>query len=101
MIMRLRPTADGGWRLPFHPQDTIASEQATHGVHWADWTSTDCPALFVLARNSQVMPPEQGREIVARRAHTHLTELDGDHFVHTTDPQGFAAAVKDFLDTLR
>ncbi|MFJ7217753.1 alpha/beta fold hydrolase [Amycolatopsis sp. NPDC098790] len=97
---KLRPTADGGWRLPFHPQDTIASERATHGDHWADWTSTDCPALFVLARSSQVITPEQGREAVARRANTHLAELDGDHFVHTTDPRAFGAAVKDFLDTL-
>ncbi|GAB2790260.1 alpha/beta fold hydrolase [Amycolatopsis magusensis] len=97
---KLRPTTDGGWRLPFHPHDTIASEQATHGDHWADWTATDCPALFVLARDSQVLTLAEGREAVARRANTHLAELDGDHFVHTTDPQGFATAVKDFLDTL-
>ncbi|GAA4483521.1 alpha/beta hydrolase [Actinoallomurus oryzae] len=97
---KLRPTADGGWRLPFHPQDTITSEEGTHGDHWADWTSTECPALFVLARNSQVITPEEGRQIVARRANTRLAELDGDHFAHTTDPDGFAAAVKNFLDTL-
>jgi pimeloyl-ACP methyl ester carboxylesterase len=97
---RLRPTADGGWRLPFHPQDTITSEQGTHSDHWADWTSTACPALFVRARNSQVITPEEGREIVARRANTRLAELDGDHFAYTTDPDGFAAAVKNFLDTL-
>ncbi len=35
---KLRPTADGGRRLPFHPQDTIASERGTHGDHRADWT---------------------------------------------------------------
>jgi pimeloyl-ACP methyl ester carboxylesterase len=97
---RLRPTADGGWRLPFHPQDTITSEQGTHSDHWADWTSTACPALFVRARNSQVITPEEGREIVARRANTRLAELGGDHFAYTTDPDGFAAAVKNFLDTL-
>jgi pimeloyl-ACP methyl ester carboxylesterase len=97
---RLRPTADGGWRLPFHPQDTITSEQGTHSDHWADWTSTACPALFVRARNSQVITPEEGREIVTRRANTRLAELDGDHFAYTTDPDGFAAAVKNFLDTL-
>lgn len=97
---KLRPTADGGWRLPFHPQDTITSEQGTRGDHWADWTSTTCPALFVLARDSQVITPENGREIIARRPGTRLAELDGDHFVHTTDPDGFAAAVKAFLDTL-
>jgi pimeloyl-ACP methyl ester carboxylesterase len=97
---KLRPTPGGGWRLPFHPQDTITSEQGTHGDHWADWTSTTCPALFVLARDSQVITPEDGKEIVVRRANTQLVELDGDHFVHTTDPDGFAAAVKTFLDTL-
>ncbi|ETK35343.1 alpha/beta fold hydrolase [Microbispora sp. ATCC PTA-5024] len=97
---KLRPIANGGWRLPFHPQDTITSEQGTHGDHWADWTSTQCSALFVLARNSQVITPEEGRQIAARRANTRLAEIDGDHFAHTTDPDGFAAAVKGFLDTL-
>ena len=90
---RLRPTADGGWRLPFHPQDTVTSER--HGDHWADWASTACPALFVRARDSQVITPEEARKIVTR-----LAELDGDHFACTTDPDGFAVAVKDFLDTL-
>ncbi|TDD86837.1 alpha/beta hydrolase [Actinomadura darangshiensis] len=97
---KLRPTADGGWRLPFHPQDTITSEQGTHGDHWADWTATECPALFVHARDSQVITPEQAHQIVTRRAGTRRAELDGDHFVHTTDPQGFATAVNAFLDTL-
>ncbi|MQY03751.1 Haloalkane dehalogenase [Actinomadura sp. RB68] len=97
---KLRPTPDGGRRLPFHPQDTIVSEQGTHGDHWADWTATTCPALFVLARGSQVITPEEGRLIVARRPGTRLAELDGDHFVHTNDPQGFATAVGDFLATL-
>lgn len=55
---KLRPTPDGGWRLPFHPQDTVASERGTRGDHWADWTSTICPALFVFARNSQVIAAE-------------------------------------------
>ncbi|GAA0365000.1 alpha/beta hydrolase [Actinoallomurus spadix] len=97
---KLRPTADGGWRLPFHPQDTIASEQGTRGDHWADWTATGCPALFVHARSSQVITPEEARQIVGRRAGTRLSELDGDHFAHTTDPDGFATAVRDFLETL-
>lgn len=97
---KFRPTGDGGWRLPFHPQDTIASEEGTRGDHWADWIASDCPALFVMARSSQVITAEEGREIVGRRANTRLAELDGDHFVHTTDPAGFAAAVRGFLDVL-
>ncbi|GAA4619602.1 alpha/beta hydrolase [Actinoallomurus vinaceus] len=97
---KLRATADGGWRLPFHPQDTVDSESATRGDHWADWTASTCPALFVLGRNSQVIPLDEGREIVAKRPNTHLAELDTDHFVHTADPEGFALAVKGFLATL-
>lgn len=97
---KLRPAADGRWRLPFHPQDTIDSESATHGDHWADWTASTCPALFVLGRNSQAIPLEEGRQIAAKRPGTRLAELDTDHFVHTADPEGFANAVKDFLATL-
>jgi len=96
----LRPTPDGGWRLPFHPQDTITSEQQTHGDHWPDWTSTTCPALFVQARNSQVITPEEARQIATRRPNTRLIELAGDHFAHTTNPEAFATAVKTFLNTL-
>ncbi|MCP2339249.1 alpha/beta fold hydrolase [Actinomadura rupiterrae] len=98
---KLRPTPGGGWRLPFHPQDTITSEQATHGDHWADWTATTCPALFVLANNSQVLTPEQGKDYVTGRPNTDLAELDGDHFAYATDPQGFATAVKGFLASLQ
>ncbi|POM26034.1 Tropinesterase [Actinomadura rubteroloni] len=97
---KLRPTPDGGWRLPFHPQDTVTSEQGTHGDHWPDWTATTCPALFVLASHSQVITPEQGRQIVARRPNTRVAELDGDHFAHATDPEAFTAAVRTFLMTL-
>lgn len=97
---RLRPMDGGGWRLPFHPQDTVASEQGTRGDHGDDWTATRCPALYVLARRSQVITPDEGREIVADRPNTRLAELDGDHFVHTTHPREFAAAVREFLETL-
>ncbi|GAA0954224.1 alpha/beta hydrolase [Actinocorallia libanotica] len=97
---KLRPTPDGGWRLPFHPQDTLVSESATRGDHRADWTASTCPALFVLGRNSQVFTPDEGRRLVADRPGTRLAELDTDHFVHTADPEGFATAVRDFLTTL-
>ncbi|GIG62711.1 hypothetical protein Lfu02_70830 [Longispora fulva] len=96
----VREHAAGGWRLPFHPADTILSEQGTHGDRWTDWTASTCPALLVLALRSQALPVDQGRAMAARRPNTALVELDTDHFIHTADPVGFAAAVRTFLGGL-
>ncbi|WP_412537839.1 alpha/beta hydrolase [Longispora sp. K20-0274] len=96
----VRELADRGWRLPFHPADTILSEEGTHGDRWADWTGSACPALLVLALRSQALPREQGHAMVERRPGTTLVELDTDHFVHTADPAGFATAVRTFLGGL-
>ena len=35
-----------------------------------------------------------------QRPHTRLVELHGDHFVHVQDPDGFTAAILDFLGSL-
>lgn len=94
---RLRRRSDGTWHLPFHPQDTITSENDTHGDHWADWLTGTCPGLLILARHSQALPQEQGHAMAARRPNTRLAELDTDHFIHTADPTGFAKAVAGFL----
>jgi pimeloyl-ACP methyl ester carboxylesterase len=68
---KLRPTPDGGWRLPFHPQDTIASEQGTHGDHWADRTATECPALLYWLATARSSPPRKaGRSSPAARTPT-------------------------------
>ncbi|MEV0092153.1 alpha/beta hydrolase [Streptomyces sp. NPDC050738] len=96
----LRPTPDGGWRLPFHPQDTIDSETLVHGDHWADWTGSTCPALFIHGTKSQVITTELAQQMTERRPHTTTVQLDGDHFAHAQDPEGFAAAVTAFLAAL-
>ncbi|MFD7630080.1 alpha/beta fold hydrolase [Streptomyces sp. NPDC059851] len=97
----LRPLPDGsGWRLPFHPRDTVDSENAVHGDHWEQWLAGECPALLVHGLKSQVLPPEQARDMVARRPRTAYRPLETDHFVQVGDPEGFARAVRDFLDTL-
>jgi pimeloyl-ACP methyl ester carboxylesterase len=96
----VRENADGSWRLPFHPEDTIASEAHTRGDHWDDWLAGTCPALLVLALRSQALTIEQGHAMVERRSGTRLAELDTDHFVHTADPAGFAKVVREFLDSL-
>ncbi|MFC5661743.1 alpha/beta fold hydrolase [Kitasatospora misakiensis] len=96
---RLRRNADGGWRLPFRPQEMYRSEDAVHGDHWADWTATSCPALLVRGTRG-VVPAEQAAAMVERRPATTAVELDADHFVYAAAPEAFAAAVRDFLGTL-
>ncbi|MCB5181770.1 alpha/beta fold hydrolase [Streptomyces antimicrobicus] len=98
----LRPLPDGsGWRLPFHPQDTVTSENAVHGDHWAQWLTSSCPALLVHGRRSQVLSAAQADAMVARRPGTTYAALDTDHFVALQDPEGFAAAVTAFLAALQ
>ncbi|MEV4499963.1 alpha/beta hydrolase [Micromonospora arborensis] len=96
---RLRKNADDSWRLPFHPQEMYQSEEQVHGDHFDDWTATTCPALLAHATKG-VIPPEQVRAMVERRANTVSVELDADHLIYTTAPDAFAAAVRAFLATI-
>lgn len=94
----LRPLPGGaGWRLPFHPQDTVDSENLVHGDHWKQWLATDCPALLIHGLRSQVLPAEQAHAMCSRRPGTVYRPLDTDHFVQLADPEGFATAVREFL----
>ncbi|MGR8011476.1 alpha/beta fold hydrolase [Streptomyces hypolithicus] len=96
---RLRENPDGSWRLPFHPQEMYQSEESVHGDHWGDWTATTCPALLVHGTKG-VIPAEQVRAMVERRPGTVSAELDADHLIPVSDPDGFAAAVRVFLTAL-
>lgn len=94
----LRPLPGGdGWRLPFHPQDTLASERQVHGDHWAQWLASDCPALVINGRTSQALPAEQAAAMASLRPRTSLVTLETDHFVQLQDPKGFARSVREFL----
>lgn len=94
----LRPLPDGnGWRLPFHPQDTLDSERQVHGDHWAQWLASDCPALLINGSTSQVLPAEQAAAMASLRPRTSLVTLETDHFVQLQDPKGFTRAVREFL----
>ncbi|MER6214430.1 alpha/beta fold hydrolase [Streptomyces sp. NPDC001272] len=96
-----RPLPDGsGWRLPFHPQDTVDSENLVHGDHWKQWLATDCPALLIHGRRSQTLTADHAHAMTTRRPHTAYHPLDTDHFVPREDPEGFATAVGEFLATL-
>ncbi|MGV9776259.1 alpha/beta fold hydrolase [Streptosporangium sp. NPDC003464] len=95
----LRESPDGTWRLPFHPQDIVDSEDLVHGDHWNDWLASTCPALLVRGVKG-VIPAEQAHAMIERRPGTRLVELETDHFVHTGDPEGFTRAVGGFLRSL-
>lgn len=97
----LRPLSDGsGWRLPFHPRDTVDSENLVHGDHWNQWLATDCPALVIHGLRSQVLPAEQALAMCSTRPATTYRSLDTDHFVPQADPEGFARSVREFLATI-
>ncbi|GAA4596182.1 hypothetical protein GCM10023194_67700 [Planotetraspora phitsanulokensis] len=89
-----------GWGLAFRPQDMVTSVGQVNGNHWDDWLATDCPALLIHGTRSDTLTAEHAKEMAVRRPNTHLDELATGHTVHETDPAGFAATVRAFLDTL-
>ncbi|GCD36921.1 alpha/beta hydrolase [Streptomyces chrestomyceticus JCM 4735] len=96
----LRRQDDGGWRLPFVPEDVVASDLGVRGDHWPVWLASDCPALLVHGRTSFLVTPGLAREMAERRPHTRRVELDAGHFIPTEDPEGLVRAVREFLGTL-
>jgi pimeloyl-ACP methyl ester carboxylesterase len=95
----LRENPDGSWRLPFVPQDMVDSEALVTGDYWADWVGSECPALLVVGSRQPCVDPALAQEMVGKRSNTALVTLDTDHFAHQGDPAGFAAAVRDFLQS--
>lgn len=94
----LRPLTDGtGWRLPFHPQDTLAIVEEGAGSHWDAWLASSCPALLIHGLRSEALPQEQADAMVSRRPGTSYAGLDTEHHVPFQDPEGFAEAVRLFL----
>ncbi len=91
---------DSGWRLPFHPQDTLATVEIGYGDHWAVWLASHCPTLVIHGLRSGVLLKEQADAMVTRRPGTSYAPLDTEHFVPFQDPEGFAKAVGAFLASL-
>ncbi|WP_431947085.1 alpha/beta fold hydrolase [Actinacidiphila sp. bgisy167] len=89
-----------GWGLAFRPQDMVTSVGQVNGNHWDDWLATECPALLVHGTRSDTLTLDHAQAMAARRPNTRLVALATGHTVHETDPAGFAAAVRTFLDAL-
>lgn len=94
---RIRTLPDGTARLPFHPDDTMASERAGNGDHWDVWTASTCPALVLRGDEGGLVGEDMAAEMAARRPGTRVVALKADHFLLEKDPEGFATAVRDFL----
>ena len=97
---RMRERPDGSWVLPFHPRDMVRSEEQNKGDRWDEWLASECPALLVRGKRTQVLDADQAYAMVERRRNSRLVELDTDHFVHDADPVGFFEAVSGFLRSL-
>ncbi|WUT15992.1 alpha/beta hydrolase [Streptomyces virginiae] len=87
-----------GWGFSFDADDTLASQQALTGDHWADWTALTCPTLLVHGTHSDEITPDHAREMQARHPGlVHRVELATGHVVHHDAPDDFANAVRAFL----
>ncbi|MDX3099053.1 alpha/beta hydrolase [Streptomyces sp. ME19-03-3] len=89
-----------GWGLAFRPHDMVTSVDQVNGNHWDDWLATDCPALLIHGTRSDTLTLEHAEAMAVRRPNTRLVARETGHTVHETDPAGFAAVVRAFLDTL-
>jgi pimeloyl-ACP methyl ester carboxylesterase len=89
-----------GWKLAFEPSELIESQRLVNGNHWQDWLASDCPALVIRGRESRLTTTAALEQMAARRPRTRFVELDGGHATHVDNPEGVAAEVKAFLQTL-
>ena len=79
----------------------VTSVGRVNGDHWADRLATDCPALLIHGTRSDTLTEAHAKELVSGGPHTSLAQLPTGHTVHATAPDGFAATVSAFLDTLK
>jgi pimeloyl-ACP methyl ester carboxylesterase len=87
-----------GWGYSFDVEDTVASQRALTGDHWADWLAVRCPTLLVHGSRSDELTTAHAREMVRRRGGTAtLAELAAGHVVHQDAAAEFADVVAGFL----
>ncbi|WTD03802.1 alpha/beta hydrolase [Streptomyces albidoflavus] len=92
-----------GWGFLFDQADLTASQSALTGDFSAAWLrSAGPPALLLRAEHSFLLTRDTARWMAGARPGTELRELPAcGHWLHTDDPDGFAAAVAGFLDGRR
>lgn len=91
---------DAGWTLAFSPNQLADALKGLNGDFWSDWMATTCPVLVVRGAESRAVDGKMLEEMAAKRANTELGTFQAGHVVHHDDPEGFAAAVRQFLGGL-
>ncbi|WP_242653109.1 alpha/beta fold hydrolase [Intrasporangium flavum] len=93
-----RPDADPGFDWEMVLQVRAQIDDPDPG--WADVArSVGAPTLVVWGGPSSPMPAEHVEELARTLPAGRLVRVDAGHLVHDTDPDGFLAAVRPFLDT--
>jgi esterase len=93
-------SVSGGWRLAFDPRELVKSQESLNGDHWQDWLATTCPALLLRGQQSRVTTQQHMEEMAMKRPNALLRTLEGGHVIHFDNPDGFNAAVREFLSSL-
>lgn len=93
---------DGGWWPRWEvPVLERTLRAAVSEAHWDEWEKVERPALVVRAGHGIVRPIDAARMVERGRA-ARLVELPAaGHDVHLDDPDGWRAAVGEFLAGLR
>lgn len=88
---------DQGWGFSFGIDDTVASQKALNGDHWADWEAVSCPTLLVHGIDSDELTSDHAKAMAARGRQARLVELPTGHVAHHDAPEQFATEVAAFL----
>ena len=103
----LKPVADGfQLKRDLYFRDQFkrvleTGEKTKLGVDmWQVLSESACPTLVIRGAQSDMFAPETVPEVKAANPNITLVEIRGGHNVAGDNPEGFAAAVRAFLDTL-
>ncbi|WP_051468340.1 alpha/beta fold hydrolase [Actinomadura oligospora] len=88
---------EDGWGLSFDIADTVSSQKALNGDHWADWEALTCPTLLVHGTRSDELSASHAREMADRLPVARLVAIEAGHVVHHDALGPFADAVRAFL----
>ncbi|MFS0839083.1 alpha/beta fold hydrolase [Paenibacillus sp. 1P03SA] len=90
-----------GWGFRTDLKGMKASQENINGQWWEDWLASTCPILLIHGKKSFVMNAEHAELMKSRRPNTSLEIFEHcGHGVHSDDPDGYYAVVRQFLDDL-
>jgi len=97
----LKQLPSGKWTWKFDQQRLTAGIRSGIGPEglWEDVRKIRCPTLIVRGGESDILSPAAAERLQAAIPNSHLTIVPGaGHSVMGDNPEGFAAAVQEFLE---